>query len=42
MVHCMEDQGNGILALESGQRTQDDAIGDLGQAVSDIAEGGAQ
>lgn len=31
-----------ILALESGQRTQDEAIGDLGQAVSDIAEGGAQ
>ena len=31
-----------ILALESGQRTQDEAIGDLGQAVSDIAEGGTQ
>lgn len=31
-----------IGALESGQQTQDEAIGDLGQAVSDIAEGGAQ
>ena len=31
-----------ILALESGQRTQDEAIGDLGQAVSDIADGGTQ
>ncbi len=30
-----------IAALESGQQTQDEAIGDLGQAVSDIAEGGA-
>ncbi len=29
-----------IAELESGQRTQDEAIGDLGQAVSDIAEGG--
>ncbi len=31
-----------ILALESGQQTQDEAIGDLGQAVSDIVEGGEQ
>ncbi len=31
-----------IAALESGQQTQDAAIGDLGQAVSDIAEGGMQ
>lgn len=31
-----------IIALESGQQTQDEAIGDLGQAVSDIAEGGMQ
>lgn len=29
-----------IGALESGQQTQDSAIDDLGQAVSDIAEGG--
>lgn len=28
-----------VAALESGQKTQDEAIGDLGQAVSDIAEG---
>lgn len=27
-------------AMESGQQTQDEAIGDLGQAVSDLAEGG--
>lgn len=31
-----------IAALESRQQTQDAAIGDLGQAVSDIAEGGAR
>lgn len=31
-----------IGALESGQQTQDEAIGDLGQAVSDIVEGGTQ
>lgn len=31
-----------ISALEAGQQTQDAAIGDLGQAVSDIAEGGTQ
>lgn len=31
-----------VAALEEGQQTQDEAIGDLGQAVSDIAEGGAQ
>ncbi len=31
-----------IIALESGQQTQDEAIGDLGQAVSDIVEGGTQ
>lgn len=28
-----------IVALEAGQQTQDSAIDDLGQAVSDIAEG---
>ena len=27
-------------AMESSQQTQDEAIGDLGQAVSDLAEGG--
>lgn len=27
-------------AMEAGQQTQDEAIGDLGQAVSDLAEGG--
>ncbi len=27
-------------AMESGQQTQDEAIGDLGQAVSDMMEGG--
>lgn len=27
-------------AMETGQQTQDEAIGDLGQAVSDLAEGG--
>lgn len=32
-----------VAALEAGQQTQDEAIGDLGQAVSDIiVEGGAQ
>ncbi len=31
-----------VDALEAGQQTQDDAIGDLGQAVSDIAEGSGQ
>lgn len=31
-----------IAVLEAGQQTQDAAIDDLGQAVSDIAEGGAQ
>ncbi len=31
-----------IAALEAGQQTQDAAIGDLGQAVSDIAEGGTE
>lgn len=31
-----------IVALEAGQQTQDDAISDLGQAVSDVAEGGQQ
>lgn len=31
-----------VVALEAGQQTQDAAIDDLGQAVSDIAEGGAQ
>lgn len=29
-----------LEAMESGQRMQDEAIGDLGQAVSDLAEGG--
>lgn len=28
-----------VEALESGQQTQDEAIGDLGQVVSDMAEG---
>ncbi len=31
-----------IALLESGQQTQDAAIVDLGQAVSDMAEGGVQ
>lgn len=31
-----------IAALEAGQQTQDDAISDLGQAVSDVVEGGTQ
>lgn len=31
-----------IAALEAGQATQDDAISDLGQAVSDVVEGGTQ
>lgn len=31
-----------IAALESGQQTQDAAIVDLGQTVSDMAEGGMQ
>ena len=31
-----------VAALEYGQQTQDEAIGDLGQAVSDIVEGGEQ
>ena len=31
-----------IAELEAGQQTQDDAISDLGQAVSDVAEGGMQ
>ncbi len=31
-----------VAALEEGQQTQDEAIGDLGQAVSDMAEGGTQ
>lgn len=31
-----------VAALEAGQQTQDAAIDDLGQAVSDIAEGGTQ
>lgn len=31
-----------IAALEAGQQTQDDAISDLGQAVSDVVEGGQQ
>lgn len=31
-----------IAALEAGQATQDDAISDLGQAVSDVVEGGQQ
>lgn len=28
-----------VVALEAGQQTQDEAIGDLGQAVSDMAGG---
>lgn len=31
-----------VAALEAGQQTQDEAISDLGQAVSDVAEGGIQ
>ncbi len=31
-----------VSMLEAGQQTQDAAIGDLGQAVSDMAEGGTQ
>ena len=31
-----------VAALEAGQQTQDEAISDLGQAVSDVAEGGQQ
>jgi len=31
-----------VCALEAGQQTHGEAIGDLGQAVSDIAEGGAR
>ena len=28
-----------VVALEAGQQTQDEAIGNLGQAVSDMAGG---
>lgn len=31
-----------VAALEAGQETQDEAISDLGQAVSDVVEGGQQ
>ncbi|MCM1218150.1 MAG: hypothetical protein NC331_16035 [Lachnospiraceae bacterium] len=31
-----------IASLEAGQQIQNEAIGDLGQAVSDMAEGGVQ
>lgn len=31
-----------VSALEAGQQTQDEAIGDLGQAMSDVVEGGTQ
>lgn len=31
-----------VAAMEAGQKTQDDAISDLGQAVSDVVEGGTQ
>ena len=31
-----------VAVLEAGQGTQDDAISDLGQIVSDMAEGGQQ
>ena len=31
-----------VALLESGQQTQDDAISDLGQAISDVVEGGTQ
>lgn len=36
-VEILEER---IKTVESGQQTQDEAIGDLGQAVSDMAEGG--
>ena len=31
-----------VAQLENGQQTQDDAINDLGQAVSDVVEGGSR
>ncbi len=31
-----------LSAMETSQRTQDEAIGDMGQAISDIMEGGMQ
>lgn len=31
-----------VALLEAGQQTQDEAISDLGQAVSDVVEGGQQ
>ena len=34
------DSEKRLDAMESGQQTQDEAIGDLGQAVSDMMEGG--
>ena len=34
------DMEKRLDAMESSQQTQDEAIGDLGQAVSDLAEGG--
>lgn len=37
-----EELAERVAALEAGQQTQDDAISDLGQAVSDVVEGGQQ
>ena len=34
------DMEKRLHVMESGQQTQDEAIGDLGQAVSDMMEGG--
>lgn len=34
--------GDRITILETGQQTQDEAIDDLGQTMSDIVEGGEQ
>lgn len=36
-IDMMEDD---LRTMEASQQTQDEAIGDLGQAVSDLAEGG--
>lgn len=38
-IELMEER---ISAVETGQQVQDEAIGDLGQAVSDMTEGGVQ
>lgn len=37
-----EALGDRITILEAGQQTQDEAIDDLGQTMSDIVEGGEQ